>query len=254
MTRIVLLSFVACASLATQSAQAVVYNWVEGVDRIKNPSTNGPWTYGSKANLVAAFVPMRRSVFTRRFDDLVFVQWIDDGPAANIELNLRDTFHEDPYGGGRPANSMTIHPGASGAYGVLRFTAPAAGNYTFSIGFTGNNSLVAPSTDVHVLVNGGNSYSGTVNSIRVGEILGAGPTFVPATPIALSAGGTIDLAVGDGGNGHGYDLTGVQGFIERIGGAAMPVPEPTSATLTGIALLALLRRGRDVSSLHALSE
>lgn len=246
MIRFFLLVLAAIAALASQSAQAVTYNWVEGVDRIRNPSTNGPWTYGSKATLSAEFVPMRRSIFTRRFDDLVFVQWIDDGPAANIEFNLRDTFHEDPYGGGRPANSMTIHPGADGAYGVLRFTAPVAGNYTFEISFTGNNSIVAPSTDVHVLINGVDDYSGTVDSIRVGEMLGAGPTFTPAAPISLAAGGTIDLAVGDGGNGHGFDLTGVYGFIERLEGGVAPVPEPGCATLAGCALLGLLamRRSR----------
>ena len=245
MIRSILLALAACVALASHSAQAVTYNWVEGVDRIKNPSTNGPWTYGSKANLSAAFAPMRKSVFTRRLDDLVFVQWLDDGPGANIEVNLRDTFHEDPYGGGRPADSMTIHPGAGGAYGVLRFTAPTAGNYTFNISFTGNNSIVAPSTDVHVMIDGANSYSGTVNSIRVGEVLGAGPTFTPAAPIALAAGGTIDLAVGDGGNGHGYDLTGVYGFIERLGGGASSVPEPASAAMAGCALLAILARRRN---------
>jgi hypothetical protein len=140
---------------------------------------------------------------------------------------------------------MTIHPGAGGAYGVLRFTAPTAGNYTFNISFTGNNSIVAPSTDVHVMIDGANSYSGTVNSIRVGEVLGAGPTFTPAAPIALAAGGTIDLAVGDGGNGHGYDLTGVYGFIERLGGGASSVPEPASAAMAGCALLAILARRRN---------
>ncbi|WP_428303639.1 hypothetical protein [Lacipirellula sp.] len=244
MIRCFLLALVACATLGSQSAYAVIYNWVDGVDRIKNPSTAGPWTYGSKASLSAPFVPMRKSVFTRRFDDLVFVQWIDEGPGANLEFNLRDNFAEDAYGGGRPADSLTIHPGAGGVYGVLRFTAPTAGNYTFNVSFTGNNSIVAPSTDVHVLVNGANSYSGAVNAIRVGEVLGAGPTFVPASPIPLAAGGTIDLAVGDGGNGHGFDLTGAYGYIERIGGAVSSVPEPACATLAGSALMAigLLRR------------
>lgn len=246
MIRVSFLTLVAIAALGSEPVHAVTYNWIDGVDRIKNPSTNGPWTYGSQASLSAAFVPMRKSLFTRRFDDLVFVQWIDDGPAANIEFNLRDVFHEDPYGGGRPADSVSIHPGSGGAYGVMRFTAPVAGDYTFNIGFTGNNSLVAPSTDVHVIVNGIDSYSGTVNSIRVGEVLGAGPTFTPAAPISLAVGGTIDLAVGDGGNGHGYDLTGVHGYIERLGGGATSVPEPGCATLTACATLAMLalRRSR----------
>jgi hypothetical protein len=243
MIRSIIVALAVGVALASQPAHAIIYDWIEGIHQRTNPSPNGPWTYGSKATLGGEFLKMRRSNFRTRLNEVTFQQWLDEGPGANIEANLLDMFAEDPYLGGRAANSMTLHPGADGHYAFLRFTAPAAGNYTFNVGFTGNSANVT-TTDVHVLINNMDMYSGSVSSTRVGEVLGTGPTFTPAVPFPLAAGGTIDIAVGDGGNGHGYDLTGISGWIERIEGGVVNVPEPASATLVGCALLALRRRRR----------
>lgn len=218
MSRITRFTFAAVFVLALtcQHAQAIVYNWVEGVGDI-NPSPNGPWSYGTFFALGAEFEMAETSTVTTYDGEYVQVQWLNDSSAANLEFNMTNNWVYDPYGGARAPRSATLHPGSSAEYAVLRFTAPINDWYTFDVNFTGN-STAGTTSDAVILVNGAVQFSGQVYSTRVGEALGVGQHFVTPAPIQLSAGSTIDIAVGAGGNGYASDLTGIAGFIAGASG------------------------------------
>jgi len=91
---------------------------------------------------------------------------------------------------------------------VLRWTAPASGNYQVKAVFWGDDFAGPTTTDVHVLHNGVRIYSG--------EVSGFGPSSDQSfmSTISVAAGDTIDFAVGYGTDGnYGFDSTGVSAVI-----------------------------------------
>jgi hypothetical protein len=217
MTRFTRLVIALVLAMTSHSAHAVVYDWIEGIDGEQNPSASGLWSYGSMFVLGSTFEHAESSTATTYDGEYTSVFWLDDDSQANLEANVTPNWVFDPYGGGRAPNSMTLHPGSSSEYAVLRFTAPIDDAYTFDITFTGNSS-VGTSSDAAVLVNGATMFSGAVTSARVDQVLGVGQHFVTDAPLQLSAGSTIDIAVGAGGNGYAYDLTGISGWIAGASG------------------------------------
>lgn len=213
MSRLTYLVIALALAMSCRDAQAIVYNWVDGVGDA-NPSPNGPWSYGTFFALGSGFEAAETATVTTYDGEYVQIQWLNDLSAANLEFNMTNNWVFDPYGGARAPRSATLHPGSSGEYAVLRFTAPVSDSYSFDINFTGNSSA-GTTSDAIVLVNGVTQFSGLVYSTRDGETLGAGQHFVTPAPIQLSAGSTIDIAVGAGGNGYASDLTGIAGFISR---------------------------------------
>ena len=113
-----------------------------------------------------------------------------------------------------PNNVLWLHPGPSGQYSIVRFTAPAAGTYTISGSFSGLDNVGPTTTDVHILQNGSTSlFSNNVSAF------GAGPAF-SVTP-TLNAGDTIDFAVGYGADGNYLnDSTGLNASINQGAAAA----------------------------------
>lgn len=216
MSRIARLVLVIGLTMPSQAAHAIVYDWIEGVGD-SNPSSNGPWSYGTFFAIGTEFEMAETSTVTTYDGEYVQVQWLNDLSAANLEFNLTDSWIFDAYGGARAPRSATLHPGSSAEYAVLRFTAPIDDWYTFDVNFTGNSSA-GTTSDAIILVNGVVLHSGQVYSTRVGEALGAGQHFISPAPIQLPAGSTIDIAVGAGGNGYASDLTGIAGFIAGASG------------------------------------
>jgi hypothetical protein len=107
-------------------------------------------------------------------------------------------------------NGISMHPGPQGQCAVVRFTAPAAGNYRFMGRFWAQNvSSSGTDTDVTVAINN----LGTPSNIKA---LGGAPTNKPfmATGISLKVGDTIDFKVGANGN-FINDSTGLHGYIQR---------------------------------------
>jgi hypothetical protein len=105
-----------------------------------------------------------------------------------------------------PADKLDLHPGPSGEYTVVRYTAPAAGTYSVVGQFVGLDSAT---TNVFVVLNNTFIFTGTIN--------GAGSTAPFNFTMPLIAGDVLDFAVGWGVN-HNYtsDSTGLQGTITTV--------------------------------------
>lgn len=135
-----------------------------------------------------------------------------------------------------PANALNASPGPAGQYAVLRFTAPSDGSYEIDAGFWGNDFVGPTTTDVHVLARGASVFDGAVQ--RYGRPGG----LAWSDTLALSAGDTVDFAVGFGANrAWNYDNTGLSASVSQ---AAAPVPEPASIAmiLAGLCLVGLVSR------------
>jgi hypothetical protein len=141
-------------------------------------------------------------------------------------------------------NELVEHPGPSGSYADVRFTAPTNDTYSLSAVFEGREtSPTATTTDVHILLNG--------VSVFVGDVTGFGPSSDQSFggSLTLNAGDTLDFAVGFGNNGNFIgDTTGLDVTLTTASAA----PEPStlaSASIGAICFaLALWRRKRRSTS------
>ena len=96
---------------------------------------------------------------------------------------------------------LALHPGPANEFSVLRWTAPAAGEYAVSAKFA--SIAERATTDVHVLHAGKPLLKGFINLKDQGRELALSKT------IAMQAGETLDFAVGSGNANYGGDNTGL---------------------------------------------
>jgi hypothetical protein len=131
--------------------------------------------------------------------------------------------------------ALTLKPGAAGEYAVIRQDTSLAsvGVYTVTGSFWGQ-VLTSTTSDVHILKNGAEIFGGTVNGF------GPSSSVSFSLNVTLSAGDTLDFAVGNGGSASAFDHTGLTANI-----TAASVPEPSGLpllTLTGLLILTQRRR------------
>ena len=101
--------------------------------------------------------------------------------------------------------SVSFHPGPHGEYSVVRFTAPATGDYRFDGAFAGIDEKTT--TDVHVLGGGAAQFDGLIN-------LGGQGRRAPFNgSVHLNAGEALDFAVGYGNGSYEYDSTGIEATV-----------------------------------------
>ena len=155
-----------------------------------------------------------------------------NGVPLNSQPGAWTTQSVDTYLGVYDTGTSTmLHPGPTGQYSILRFTASATGTYAINGAFS---YMASNTTDVHVLFNGSTIFSGVSDS--------AHPSTGFSFSQVLSAGQTIDFAVGNGGNGYTGDST--------LLSATLAVPEPASWALmiAGFTMIgAAARRRRSVA-------
>ena len=96
---------------------------------------------------------------------------------------------------------LALHPGPRNEFSVLRWTAPAAGEYAVSAKFA--SIAERATTDVHVLHAGKPLLKGFINLNDQGRELAWSKT------IAMQVGETLDFAVGSGNANYGGDNTGL---------------------------------------------
>ena len=170
----------------------------------RNPA--GAWSYGMKINPRAEFSAFKES----RRDEQVIAVWFspNDGPCLAVNTG-KELLH--------PCNTMDlppdvidIHPGADGAYSVVRWTAPRAGEVRITGRFTGLSGYQgAPptTTDVRVMVNGNESFLKLLNQ------QGQGNQAAFDVKAEVPAGGVVEFMVGFGNGNYGYDSTGLEADI-----------------------------------------
>lgn len=164
-----------------------------------NPA--GAWTYGWKSTLEGGFYHDTRS-FTASSDNGVPVAgWAanDLGLPAHY-CNITET--TAIIGGGQgilPPRTFWMHPGQTGRpenFGAVRFTAPSNANYLVETRADALYSgYLSGDTDYHVVVNGVEVFGQPLPARQ-----GTGWTNI----VALSAGDTLDLALGRGADGNDW--------------------------------------------------
>ena len=105
---------------------------------------------------------------------------------------------------------LGLHPGPNGEPCVLRWTAPAAGQYAISAEFV--SIAEKATTDVHVLHNARSLLSSFIN------LSGQGSEIACRKEVAAEKGETIDFVVGWGNGSHGADSTGLEAKIAEADG------------------------------------
>jgi hypothetical protein len=121
------------------------------------------------------------------------------------------------------ANQLVLVAGAP-LFADLVFTAPAAGSYSVTSSFLGDQNAIG--TVVGVVENGDLVFSSSVTAL--------GQTVPFDNDVSLTAGETVVFSVGPGG---GNQNTGLDATITYT--SPTSVPEPASLTLLGTALIGL---------------
>lgn len=152
---------------------------------------------------------------------------------VDLPLVVKNTTDSDistgtPFVWAAATRFLTVHPSFSGEYSVISYALPMTGTVAFTADFASHDTAGA-TTDVHVILDGTELYSGSINGI--------GSALSYATPeggLAVTAGDTLEVRVGFGTGGYAFDSTGVK--LEEI---VTAVPEPSDcAAIAGLALVA----------------
>jgi hypothetical protein len=174
-----------------------------------NPSL--PWSYGWKSTLTGTFnlgVPYNPSAD--------FSGW---SAATGYPLVFHNVHAVTLPGSGLqatvPPHALGLHPGPSGEYAVLRFTAPACGVYRVSGQFYALDANGdGTTTDVWILPNNSTTgaFSGNVNYYAMLKV-----SSFTSIVFHLTKGSTLDFEVGFGSdNNYYFDSTGLNAVIEKI--------------------------------------
>jgi hypothetical protein len=175
---------------------------------------NGVWSYGYSTTFRSPFIFYPYSGINLMSGSELDV-WapalgfpaLYHNPTSNRYINGTQSIGPGEFG---------FHPGPSGEYSVLRFSAASSGHYLIQGYFFGQDPHPT-STDVHLLVNEVSAFDGYVNAF------GTGPNFLFLE--TLNAADLVDFTVGYGGNGYGFDSTGLSASLTLI-------PPPVVAMLT----------------------
>ncbi|PWU11255.1 MAG: hypothetical protein C5B50_23760 [Verrucomicrobia bacterium] len=175
----------------------VLYDPAAAFSTTANPA--GVWSYGFSTTLGSPMALYREELQVGGADT-----W-----RTNISQGDPAVFHN---ANGSALNISTIvlqpgalgfHPGPNGENSVIRFTAPAAGQYELLTAFSGIDTQ-GTSTDVHVLTNTVSVFDGVVKGY------GQGSGATNFSILSFNAGDFLDFSVGNGSDASFYyDGTGL---------------------------------------------
>jgi len=200
------------------------------------PATNGVWSYGYSLSLSSFGFVLDSTATTDYFNDssgVVGYYTPLSGAGSQLPTVLKNTnsgsFEQAGVGPWSP-NYLLLHPGSGDQYSVIQFTAPSNGTYVFSGEFIGI-ATAGTTTDTHILLNGS-------TSLFFKDINSSGPSSAQSfyIPETLTAGETLDFAVGYGTNGnYTSDSTGLLLNV---------TPEPMFYGVLGVGLAGLYLANR----------
>lgn len=245
--RIVVCGVIGILASAT-AAFATVYDAVTDFPTV-NLSTspqNGVWSYGYATTLN----PVNFSLDTTATAD-----YFGDGNAAgfytqtglNLPTILKNLTNstiprEDGTIGPWPADLLLLHPGQTGDYSVVRFTAPTSATYVV----TGEFMAIGDSTGGNGVTTDSASITTSVpSSTPIYQTTSITTPYTFAFNETMTAGQSLDFAVGLGPQGQfSYDSTGFDATI-----SATPEPGFYGVLALGLAVLAFAARRRRTSGL-----
>lgn len=225
------LSFVS-ASLFVASAASQSFDAAADFSVVANPAAS--WSYGTFQSLGQPFVLSASNTSLCSAAQ----GW---GPGNFLGVYKNQTLQTTVCSSGRyPRETVIMHPGAAGQYAVLRWTSPGSGPCTISVSVRGADASFPTTIDASVLLNGVALVAGEVNAYAEGL------TFVDT--VNVSAGDTVDVAIGYGQNGtYAGDSTAVDATIQlgpagsaaRVGrgcgaGAELVTSVPTLGSLMSL--------------------
>jgi hypothetical protein len=200
-------------------SQGVVYNAANDFSLASNP--NGVWSFGWTMTLGSPFV---RDVETRVRDQIDY--WVSNQPGWFNEPLIAQN------GTDHPITSLTFtfqpgelgfHPGGSGQYAVIRWTAPNDGTFSIATIFYGLDFAFPTTTDVHVLHDGTSLFDSTIDGFGNSSARPFG------TAISVRSGDTIDFAVGYGPDrDFTGDMTGISATLTAVQGPPVETTPPTT--------------------------
>ena len=221
-------------SLVSPAAAQIVYDASADFSTAANPSSldGGVFSYGAEQTLGGLF-----SLDTQSYTFTGNVSGAGQGWAAagsGFPYLIKNTSTTTDFVNVNVGTIITVvpgqldlHPGPNGEYSILRFTAPAAGAYSFSSSFSGVDTGPT-TTDVHVLLDGAAIADGGIN------VNGGGNTASLTSPfVSLAKGDTLDFAVGYGNGTYFNDSTGLYATVTSLGA---PVPEASTTVSLGLLL------------------
>jgi hypothetical protein len=194
------------ACLALPSFGTLDYNAVRDFSMSSNPA--GAWRYGFEATAGSAF-------------NLLTYQstrgWTDSASSTMIWYN--DT-GSDRYN--IAAGQLALHPTQGGSLAVLRWTAPASGQYQVDVSFLAGH---LGQTDYYVLKD---------SAVQLSQLFTNTAQSYSAS-LYFAAGSTLDVAVGPGNSNSTYSHTAVSAVIT-------PTPEPVTMVLLGLGAVMIRRK------------
>jgi hypothetical protein len=227
-TRIRLSFLLLLLAVAPGASAGTVYDAAGDFSLTSNP--NGVWSYGTTGMTLTG--PLTLFTATAINVGAPFVDgWVGtELPFGPGSIPFPEVA-KNTTGSTQSANDVVVlhyelteHPSNTGAYAIVRFTAPTSGVFQVNTTFEGRETFPT-STDVHVLLNGSSLFDGAV--------VGFGPPSDQsfAMSLNLNAGDHLDFAVGWGNGTFFGDTTALAATISAV-------PEPSSAVLFGFAALA----------------
>jgi hypothetical protein len=193
---------------------------------------NGVWSYGWISNGGSTpdwpFTPFRPYVLhtSNGFADLSgsagLLFWYSNLSSPNVEpplVGYNPTSSENHYGGTVTfePGQFVLQPGSAGQLSVARWTATESGVYNVSATFTGLSGYggsPVTTTDVHLLIDNSSKLE-TNGFINISGGTGNTSTF-GLTGWPVSAGDSLDFAVGDGDGKYENDSTALSAQICRL--------------------------------------
>ncbi len=219
------LTLLALGLAAAQPAAAQTYDAAGDFSAVNNP--NGVWSYGYENTLGDTL-----NLFSDHFAPTATTSGWNNNISAFVPMVIKnfgavtDTGFADLV---IAPGQLVFHPGPQDQFGIVRFTASQAGLYNLGSSFV-PVTTDGTTTDVHVLKNGTSLFDGLVSGTYNAP---NGSDYSNGT-LALSAGDTVDFAVGYGTNGSfGSDSTGLSATLTR---SDAPVPEASTTVSLGLML------------------